>query len=390
MKFDSYNALADLERIASAARGWEIRLSASTSQMPPGHNGPYFDVETPIRSTAHWLTFFSILYRLTGRDSDRSLATRLFEYVRTPGFARSGAAYTHRQKPGKDWCNGVIGAAWVIEALVRYARYIGSRDAQNLARHIAASIPFDHRQGAWKRLDPRSGVLTIDATYNHQAWLAAAIAEVDVSLAPRAASFLDRSLEGAFQIRQNGRINHLMFLRGPLHRAAQVKHALQGLRDEKAASEKEDGYHLFVLFALARLKRTLPDHRFFMDVRLRRSLQYVAEPAFLDRLATSHYAYPYNAPGFELPLIVAAFESSEPALQEIDCALVYEEQKRRTWSHEVGLHVAGCPDPCTLAARAYELALGLEATIGRSSAPRPEATADASPPGDRRLTPLPA
>jgi hypothetical protein len=40
---------------------------------------------------------------------------------------------------------------------------------------------------------------------------------------------------------------------------------------------------------------------------------------------------------------------------------VYGEQKRRTYSAPVGLHTAGCPDPATMAARVYELAVALEA-----------------------------
>jgi hypothetical protein len=289
------------------------------------------------------------------------VADRLFEYVKSPVFPRKGAAYTHRQKPGKDWCNGVIGPAWIIEALVRYARYLGSREARDLAVEIATACPFDAGQGAWKRLDPKDGVTTIDATYNHQAWLASAVAEADSALAPRVVSFLDRSVDGAFRLRDSGRIDHLMYLRGGFHRAAQLKHALQSVREEKTVSEKEDGYHLFVLFALARLKRNLPEHPFFAHPRLKRSLQYVAEPAFLDKLSGSHYAYPYNAPGFELPIIVAAFESVEPSLGTVDCMYVYDEQRRRTFSDPVGLFAGGCPDPCTLAARVYELALGVEA-----------------------------
>jgi hypothetical protein len=357
---DVARVVDDLEAMAAAAKAWEIPLGPSTSQMPAGHNGPYFDVETPIRNTAHWLTLFSILYGVTAKWEYKARAERLFAYLASPGFARNGAAYTHRQKPGKDRCNGVIGAAWVIEALVRFGRNVGNDGALELARHIAAACPFDAAQAAWKRLDPVAGVTTIDATYNHQAWLAAAIAEADASLAERAKLFLDRSIEGAFRLRPNGRIDHLMYLRGALNRAAQIKHALRSVKDAGKVSEKEDGYHLFVLFALARLKRVFPAHPFFSTEALRRSLRYVAEPVFVEKLANSHYAYPYNAPGFELPLIVAAFRSVEPALQTVDCSFVYDQQNRRTFSTAVGLHVDGCPDPCTLAARAYELAMSLE------------------------------
>ena len=36
----------------SAQKGLEILNE--NGQMPSGHNGPYFDEETPVRNNAHW------------------------------------------------------------------------------------------------------------------------------------------------------------------------------------------------------------------------------------------------------------------------------------------------------------------------------------------------
>ena len=30
-----------------------------------GHNGPYYDPETPVRNTAHWITTFAYCYKAT-------------------------------------------------------------------------------------------------------------------------------------------------------------------------------------------------------------------------------------------------------------------------------------------------------------------------------------
>ena len=37
-------------------------MKISNHHMPPGHDGPHFDVETPVRNTSHWLlTYLHVL-----------------------------------------------------------------------------------------------------------------------------------------------------------------------------------------------------------------------------------------------------------------------------------------------------------------------------------------
>jgi hypothetical protein len=42
--------------------------------MPAGHNGPYFDPETPVRNTAHWCISFIKSYRISKRIEFREAA----------------------------------------------------------------------------------------------------------------------------------------------------------------------------------------------------------------------------------------------------------------------------------------------------------------------------
>lgn len=353
--------LEDLQKVAAAALKWEIKLGTSISCMPSGHNGPYYDIETPLRNTAHWLTFFSIVFKLTEDSSCKEIAQRLFSYIKSPSFPPQNFAYIHRQKPGKDGCNGVIGAAWLIEALLRYSKYVdNSSNALQLARSIAVTFPFDSKQGAWKIHDAHKGILGFDVTYNHQAWFAASLAELHSDYHRDVSSFLNESLKGAFRVRPVGRINHLIKLRGVRNQSIWVKYILSYYHNQNKINLKENGYHLYVLFAFARLKRCFPNHPIFSCEPFLHALNYVLSSDFSNGIEKSPYSFPYNAPGFELPLIVKTFSEIEKKLKKLDLNYFYEEQIRRTFSKEIDLYVKSCPDPFTLASRIYELAISVE------------------------------
>ena len=59
-KFNLYQLI---EFSAAAA----IALQAPDGAMPPGHNGPYHDPETPVRNTSHWLITFLKAHDISGR-----------------------------------------------------------------------------------------------------------------------------------------------------------------------------------------------------------------------------------------------------------------------------------------------------------------------------------
>jgi hypothetical protein len=44
------------------------RQDQATGAMPPGHNGPYQDPETPVRNTAHWIQTYLAANRMTGDE----------------------------------------------------------------------------------------------------------------------------------------------------------------------------------------------------------------------------------------------------------------------------------------------------------------------------------
>ncbi len=57
--------------LLESARAALSRQRADGS-LPPGHNGPYADRETPVRNTAHWLVSFCAGWRRSGDPALRA------------------------------------------------------------------------------------------------------------------------------------------------------------------------------------------------------------------------------------------------------------------------------------------------------------------------------
>jgi hypothetical protein len=95
----------------------ECALTYPDKYIKSGHNGPYNDPETPMRNYGHWLITFSKCFELTGEQIYLNKIKEFAEYLISDNARPFGYSFHHRSKESKDKCNGLIGQAWVFEAL---------------------------------------------------------------------------------------------------------------------------------------------------------------------------------------------------------------------------------------------------------------------------------
>lgn len=328
-----------------------LSLQRHDGSLPPGHNGPYSDPETPVRVTAHFLLAFLRVARLTGDDRYLQAARRCLDFLLQTdalGFHN----YHQRTKPGKDRCNGLVGPAWAIEALLAGAAAFERTEATALARRLFLGHPFLPGTGVWQRVETDGTNLGVDGAFNHQLWLAAAAAPLaahDPEVASRLATFLDR-LERTLALRRTGRIVHKLQVG-----ATAPKEALKALLRpayRRYFERKERGYHAFNTLAFGMLYRVFPHHPFFQSLRFRRVLDYLEHPDYLSGLEDSEYGFPYNPPGFEVPATWALTGRERPP-EAVASWLNRQFQwglRQEQW--DLG---GGTADPVTATARVYEL-----------------------------------
>ena len=77
------------------------------------------------------------------------------------------------KNPGKDFCNGLIGQSWSIEALMYAANYFDIPKILKIAKEVFLLHPFDEKSGLWRRTEVNGSFLSVDETFNHQLWFAA-------------------------------------------------------------------------------------------------------------------------------------------------------------------------------------------------------------------------
>lgn len=352
MKKLSLNQLSTTSAAVAAA------LQAPDGSMPPGHNGPYRDPETPVRDTSHWLITFLHSYKVSGDKCFLEAAQRGVDYLKSEEARPMGATFWHRRNPEKDSCNGLVGQAWTIEALAVAAKALGDDACQRLAEEVFLLHPFGEAAGLWRRVGADGSYLSVDPTFNHQLWFAAAGALLlpsnDARVARRVLRFMD-ALPKNLALYPSGLIRHPLMR--ALGRRARVRCFVRDLRYRALARSerfslfgKAIGYHAFNLYAFALLRGQLPRHTFWHSTEMRQALSYVEKPEFSAGLEGNRYGYPYNPAGFEVAFALGAFGSDVQAEQEFWAS----KQVHRSYDFDANLMQLGTEDPVTLAARLYE------------------------------------
>lgn len=339
-----------------------LRLQKPDGSLPAGFNGPYGDPETPVRATAHWLMTFLKAHEIAGAPRLWDGASRAAEYLTSPLLRPANATYLCRRNPRKDLCNGLIGQAWAIEALLGAAETLGERYRQ-LAAEVFELHPFDSEIGLWRIVHVNGQPGRIDSTFNHQLWFAAAGALLDGApdgpIGRRVHRFLDCT-RTHLRLTRTGRIRHSMILPDSPRARTDPRRWVNALRSAPGRwltwsnrCRREIGYHAFNLHALARLRQRIPSHPLWGGARSRAMLRYVGLREYVRGLERNEYAYVYNPVGFEVALALQVFAPAEASRAGLDAWWV-DRQLERTYDRDKRLMRRGAADPTTLAASLYE------------------------------------
>jgi len=346
----------------SAERG--IKLQAEDGSMPAGHNGPHNDPETPVRNTAHWCITFLKVNEWTGKDEFKKAARKAAEYLVSKEARPMNATFWFRKNPQKDFSNGLIGQAWVMEALALCSSQLETPKYGEIAKEVFLLHPFDEKVGLWQAINVDGSYLPFKATFNQQLWFATTgilllkNTRIEKEVDSRVKRFLEQFQKHLF-IHSNGLICHRI-LSQVLYKSiiSKLKCGIDDLkrRYQHQCHAQGIGYHAFNLYAFALLKEEggLTSHTFWKNYKFRRALKYLMTQEYRDLLAEDKYAFSYNPVGFEVAFALNAFSDYVGASNSKSADEWVHEQLRRHYCLEKDLMCKNTTDPNTLATRIYE------------------------------------
>lgn len=354
-----------------------------------GHNGPYKDYETPIRNTAHWLITFSALYKNTKEEKYLEGVEICGKYLLLEKHRPCNATFHCRNKDNKDKCNGLIGQAWVIEALCEAYELTRLEKYIDLAKEVFLLHPFEPKKALWKIVEIDGQVRNFDGTFNHQLWFAAigsilANKSGDSEISAMVEMFIEKiEVNGA--IYENGLVKHPLVTNNKdvsiLRRCYRMLRTAKTYYKKKKhgfdEKYKENGYHLFNMYAFALMKNESFGDQFYQSERFEKMLEYSfsqeleewllssrheldpKQLPFDKKINVNRYGFSYNAPGFELPYIYRTFSYLVDSKKEF-VDRIMEKQIDLTYCSDKNSFCNNNEDSSTLDARLYEYIRGLE------------------------------
>lgn len=362
-------------------------LKEGAGAVTPGNNGPYYNVETNVRNMAHWCVTFSEYYIHTKEERYHKLLLILADAIMNSPEYNGKGVYKCREIKSSDEVNGVIGPAWIIEGLVAAYRALGDEKYYYRALEIFKALPFNSGLRLWNRRNMQNKELGVDVTFNHQLWIAAAGALInsckkDDEIQEYLCRFID-ALPRNCTIRACGRVAHFTasdthgFISEIGRRVRDAKSDLSEKMGRASMAYKECGYHSFNLYGFGILcnnwKESIP---FVKTKKFKKTLEYIFKnESYVNRLSSAElsldetnistklkvdfnvFAFAYNSPAFELPLIMRTFGIEDK--KEIFEALC-DKQLGFTYDEKQESFCKNTDDAITLNARVYELISGNE------------------------------
>lgn len=318
-----------------------------------GTNGPYDDPETKVRNLCN-LIIASCANILAGNGTEdlKHIINRMSADLLS--FEDTDSLYIIRNKKDKDLCNGVLGHAWVIEAFIYLYQVTNDPIYIEKSQKIYFLHKFNDNIGVWSCPNKFGG--KIDMTINHQIWFAGVAAEL-YSITKNQYIYTDLScFEKKFwnntKVHSNGLFCHYVQTWNGINK---IKNNIRNIIDKTktllnlpSMNYKENGYHMFCLCGLARLKLSGVGDKIFCDNKFIRALEYCNSKTYFSMLEINNherdvstltdkermndvncnfYGYPYNAPGFEVEYVRCAFgvilEQTVSKLEERQIAVTY-------------------------------------------------------------------
>ena len=354
--------------VKSAEKGLE--LQAKDGSMPTGHNGPWNDPDTPVRTTAHWAMTFFRAFEISVESRFCDACVAACNYLLSKEARPYGCTfYCRKPESKKAMCNGLVGQAWAVEPLLVVGRALKHQPFLNTAEEVLALHPYSEERHCWSNVEIDGAVISND-TYNQQVWFAvmSLLAGEENKKLRRCALDFFKHLSVTIEFLERGLIKHhfMSVLSMPRKLGSTIRRQVRFVLAPRAAQcernsllELSNGYLTFLLYGIAMAEDYYPQSVWSPlgnKQLIRDAVNYIQNRYPFYLLGENRYAWTYNPVGIEMAYVLQVFGArlelnhTFAATPEMWLTLQFQHY----YDADRGLMDRNTVDPVVLAARLYE------------------------------------
>jgi len=148
-----------------------LSIQNNDGSFPCGHNGPWNNIDTPVRTTSHWAILLLKAFNLTNKTIFSTSALKAYNYL----FSKDARPYNYafhciKSSEKKMHSNGLIGQAWVIESLLEGYECLKNSNYLKIAEDLILKHNFNKDLCLWNILGLKGEILNLHKTFNQQLW----------------------------------------------------------------------------------------------------------------------------------------------------------------------------------------------------------------------------
>ena len=353
--------MTSLENIIIASAQAGLKLQRDDGSFPSGHNGSWNVQETPVRNTAHWLLTQAKAYEITQNITFKDAVEKAGVYLM--GSKARPFGYTFHIMERKGWStNGIVGQAWVLEALLTAYQILQNDKFMDAARDLVMKHSFNKKLSLWCITTLEGKISREHTTLNQQIWFTALAHKVGMMTNDshiRENTVLSaNSFPGLFKY--NGKFIH-MIVSEKIYLKYDIKSYLMWkwnfIKNRKNFDALSKGYIAYSLYPLALLHETDRSLPVWNNPRLRKliasSLVYLDRYIFRYAVEDNPYAFTYHPTGFETAFILESFSGFSDQTKRTKKDWITK-QLDQHYDFQDNLMCKNTCDPVTLSARLYE------------------------------------
>jgi hypothetical protein len=301
--------------VQSALKG--IELQRSDGSFPKGHNGPWYEEDTYVRTTAHWAITLFKGYEITEKQHLLDSAIRACDYLLSKEARPHRKTFYCLASKHKNRCNGLIGQAWAVEPLLILGKALDNQGYLSVAEEVLNLHPYCFKRHGWSSVEIDGQVLGLNPTFNQQVWLSAMAllaGQRNQDLLTKARDFFE-NMPSVTKFIEKGLIRHRKGRYKSVKQLVKDAIKLKYSRHVDGAEIKKRslGYMSFILYGLAIVYDNFPGESFWKNTSfksvIKHSISYVVFRYPFGYLGSNEYQWDCTPTGIEIAYALQVFSN---------------------------------------------------------------------------------